>query len=234
MYIFNKSILVLTTITTLLVLICATAYADDTAGTGVSADGQGSASQGNSGDGAPGASADGGTGAAGNASGESSGNSGGTAASSTSSDSGNETSDGGVSGSQLGMINTNSNPPSLVSNLEDTGVNQTVDTPQALEELNAVDLPAAEKTAGEGLAKTMSAKSDQDKARAAVENGMILPLRDALKQVSDVVSGKVIDVKMSQTSEGSTYHVKVRTLEGEIRNVTVDARTGKILESISD
>jgi len=83
-----------------------------------------------------------------------------------------------------------------------------------------------------GLPSRHGLKTDQDEALAAVENGKILPLKGALKQVTEIVSGKVIDVKMSQTSDGGVYHVKVRTPDGEIRNIDIDAKTGKRMESL--
>ena len=84
-----------------------------------------------------------------------------------------------------------------------------------------------------GLARLPSQpryQTDQDEALAAVENGTIMPWKEALKQLSHNVSGKVIGVRMSQTSEGSVYQVKVRTPEGEIKRVLVDAKTGQILQ----
>ncbi|MEN9894615.1 MAG: hypothetical protein RIR97_467, partial [Pseudomonadota bacterium] len=73
---------------------------------------------------------------------------------------------------------------------------------------------------------------DQDKALTAVQNGTIMPLKDALKQVMDTYPGKVIDIQMTQTMVGSLYDVKIRTPEGEIKSVTVDAKTGQIVQKI--
>jgi len=73
-------------------------------------------------------------------------------------------------------------------------------------------------------------KTDQDEALAAVENGTIMPWKEAVKHLSRNVSGKIIGVRINQTSDRSVYQVKVRTPEGEIKNVLVDAATGQILQ----
>ena len=74
-------------------------------------------------------------------------------------------------------------------------------------------------------------KTDQDEVLAAVENGTIMPWKEALKQLSRHVSGKIIGVRMNQTAERSVYQVKVRTPDGEIKSVLVDAATGQILQT---
>lgn len=75
-------------------------------------------------------------------------------------------------------------------------------------------------------------RTDQDEALEAVSNGTVLPLKNVLREITDGDLGKVIDVKMKETLLGIVYKVKIRTERGEIKNLAVDGKTGKIIGKV--
>jgi len=78
--------------------------------------------------------------------------------------------------------------------------------------------------------------SDDDHvaARAALARGEILPLRSVLEIVQRRVPGDVIEVELDREDDGWEYEVKVLTSTGRVREVTLNARTGAILEIEDD
>jgi uncharacterized membrane protein YkoI len=66
----------------------------------------------------------------------------------------------------------------------------------------------------------------------APSTGKALPLKHILRQIVDEMSAKIIDVKATETKSGVLYRVKIRTTDGEIKSVTVDDKTGKIIEVV--
>ena len=70
-------------------------------------------------------------------------------------------------------------------------------------------------------------QTDQDKALDAARKGKIISLKDALEHVATKYEGKVISVSLRTTSTREIYQMKIRTPDGTIQEVRMDARTGK-------
>jgi len=80
-----------------------------------------------------------------------------------------------------------------------------------------------------GAAAGGSRHSDQERARAAVENGDILPLKDVLRLVDEDKYGRVIGVDLRGSGSSEVYRLRTRDRQGTIRNLRINARTGKFM-----
>lgn len=69
--------------------------------------------------------------------------------------------------------------------------------------------------------------SDQERARDGVEKGRILALKDVLRLVDEDKYGAVIAVDLR--NNGEVYRLRTRDRQGTIRNLRIDARTGKFM-----
>jgi Peptidase propeptide and YPEB domain len=69
--------------------------------------------------------------------------------------------------------------------------------------------------------------SEQDRAKADVEEGKALPLEEALKALGAHIPGRVIDVSLKSESQRLVYRFKVKSDDGSVRSVVMDAKTGK-------
>jgi hypothetical protein len=76
---------------------------------------------------------------------------------------------------------------------------------------------------------SVRADADPEQIRAATEAGQIKPLSDILNIVHQEVPGKVLDVQVDNDSSPWLYRIKVRGQEGNVKLVTVNAETGKIM-----
>lgn len=63
------------------------------------------------------------------------------------------------------------------------------------------------------------------RAREAVRNGDVRPLRHVLAMVQQRSNVEVLDVDLHEHPEGWVYALRVLTAKGEIRDVFLDART---------
>jgi uncharacterized membrane protein YkoI len=72
---------------------------------------------------------------------------------------------------------------------------------------------------------------DHDDAREAVTRGEALPLSEILAIVRRVEPGEVIEVELERDDGRLEYEIEVLTPRGRVRKVTLDARTGAILET---
>ncbi|MCW2309069.1 PepSY domain-containing protein [Rhodobium gokarnense] len=70
---------------------------------------------------------------------------------------------------------------------------------------------------------------DHDEARAALRRGDVLPLIRILEIVGDKLGGRVIEVEFERRHEGYVYELEVLGEGGRLREVKVDAATGRIL-----
>ncbi len=74
-------------------------------------------------------------------------------------------------------------------------------------------------------------KSDQERARRAVEAGELLPLRYILRQLRGEVGGRMLDAEVEEVGPGRwLYFIKVLTPEGNVQNLVVDGATGRVLD----
>lgn len=71
--------------------------------------------------------------------------------------------------------------------------------------------------------------SDYDRARDAVRDGKVLPLKAILKNIDMRRYGRVIDVRLQRSMVSDTYQLKVRDGAGTIRTLRINARDGTLL-----
>lgn len=69
---------------------------------------------------------------------------------------------------------------------------------------------------------------DQYDAREAVKSGNAMPLEQALKKLRARYPGKVIAVSLGVAESRLCYWFKVKSGDGGVRKVVMDAKTGKI------
>ena len=69
---------------------------------------------------------------------------------------------------------------------------------------------------------------DQYEAREAVKSGNAMPLEEALKRLRVRYPGKVIAVSMGEAEARLCYWFKVKSGDGNVRKVVMDAKSGKI------
>lgn len=81
---------------------------------------------------------------------------------------------------------------------------------------------------------SFAGRDDHIAARAALQRGEILPLNAVLDIALRAVPGDVIDVELDREDDGWEYEIKVLTPTGRVREVTLNARTGAILEIEDD
>lgn len=72
-------------------------------------------------------------------------------------------------------------------------------------------------------------RSDQERARDGVEKGRILPLKDVLRLVDEDKYGAVIAVDLRRYDGDEVYRLRTRDRQGTIRNLRINARTGKFM-----
>lgn len=76
-----------------------------------------------------------------------------------------------------------------------------------------------------------SSGSDYDRARDAVRNGQIMPLKSMLKKIDADQYGRIIDIRLSRSLSRDIYQLKLRDDNGVIRTLRVDARSGVLIGS---
>ncbi|WP_234804064.1 PepSY domain-containing protein [Ensifer adhaerens] len=74
-----------------------------------------------------------------------------------------------------------------------------------------------------------SLRSDQERARAGVEKGDILPLKEVLRLIDEDRYGAVIAVDLKRSGGSEIYRLRTRDSQGTIRNLRINARTGKFV-----
>ena len=81
-----------------------------------------------------------------------------------------------------------------------------------------------------------AAQADDDhiEARHLLDAGEILPLESILKNVRDRFPGKILEVKLEREDQEIVYEVEVLGDDNVVREVDIDARTGKVLSSKED
>ena len=74
-------------------------------------------------------------------------------------------------------------------------------------------------------------RRDQDEARAAVKSGAILPLEDIVAGLRDRIPGEIVKVKLEREHGVWVYEFRVVDRQGRLREVTVDAATGAVMDA---
>ena len=97
--------------------------------------------------------------------------------------------------------------------------------------MRAIALALAVILAAAGVAGAQT--SDQERARAAMEAGEIMPLHDILAKVEKQFSGRVLDAKLTDLAAGLhgwIYAITFLTPQDNVLVLKVDAGTGVILQ----
>jgi uncharacterized membrane protein YkoI len=86
------------------------------------------------------------------------------------------------------------------------------------------------------LSPLHAAQADDDhiEARYLLDAGEILPLESILKNVREKFPGKILEVKLEREHQEIAYEVEVLGDDSVVREVYIDARTGKVLSSKED
>ena len=81
-----------------------------------------------------------------------------------------------------------------------------------------------------GAAAPASA-SDHDRARRAVEEGRILPLKQILARAQGAYPGQVIEAELEDEGGMVVYEIKILTTAGRVMKLHYDAATGALLKT---
>lgn len=73
------------------------------------------------------------------------------------------------------------------------------------------------------------ADGDHDRARAAVQAGRVVPLRDLLDEVARDFKGDMLEVELDEDDGRLVYHLKLLTPDGSILKLLYDARTKELI-----
>ena len=74
------------------------------------------------------------------------------------------------------------------------------------------------------------ADSDQDRARAAVQAGQVLPLKTVLERLERDHPGQVLEVELEHDDGRWVYEVKLLQAGGRLVKLEVDAGSGEVLK----
>ena len=81
-----------------------------------------------------------------------------------------------------------------------------------------------------GVAAPASA-SDHDRARRAVEEGRILPLKEILARAQGAYPGQVIEAELEDEGGLVVYEIKILTTDGRVMKLYYNAATGELLKT---
>lgn len=73
------------------------------------------------------------------------------------------------------------------------------------------------------------ADSDQDRARAAVQAGQVLPLRTVLERIEREHPGQVLEVELEDEDGRWIYEVRLLQPAGRLVRLELDAASGEVL-----
>lgn len=73
------------------------------------------------------------------------------------------------------------------------------------------------------------ADSDQDRARAAVQAGQVLPLKTVLERLERDHPGQVLEVELEHDDGRWVYEIKLLQPGGRLLKLELDAATGAVL-----
>lgn len=85
-----------------------------------------------------------------------------------------------------------------------------------------------------GTPPVVLADDDHIEARRLRDSGEILPLEDILKNVRQIYSGKLLEVELDIEDDLIVYEVEILGKDGMVKEIYVDARTGKLLSARED
>ncbi|MEO5375576.1 MAG: PepSY domain-containing protein [Alphaproteobacteria bacterium] len=73
--------------------------------------------------------------------------------------------------------------------------------------------------------------SDHDRARRAVAEGRILPLKAILAQAEAAYPGQLIEAELEDEGGSVVYEIKILTEGGQVMKLYYDAHTGELLSA---
>ncbi|WP_249208777.1 PepSY domain-containing protein [Magnetospirillum sulfuroxidans] len=73
-------------------------------------------------------------------------------------------------------------------------------------------------------------ESDHDRARRAVEDGRILPLREILTRAETAYPGQLIEAELEDDHGKLIYEIKLLTKDGRLMKLIYDAASGEVLK----
>ena len=80
----------------------------------------------------------------------------------------------------------------------------------------------------------VSADSDHDRARQALEAGEILPLKTVLERLARDTPGQVMEVELERSGERWIYEIKLLQPGGALIKLKVDARDATVIKASTD
>jgi uncharacterized membrane protein YkoI len=72
--------------------------------------------------------------------------------------------------------------------------------------------------------------SEQQRARALVEQGEILPLTEIIPHVRAAQPGRIVEVELKYKRDAWLYELEVLDHQGQLWELLVDARSGEVLQ----
>ena len=78
------------------------------------------------------------------------------------------------------------------------------------------------------------ADDDYIEARRLLDSGEILSLEVVLKNVRQTFPGKVLEVELEKEDEQIVYEIEILGSNGVIKEIYIDAKTGKLLLTKED
>ena len=78
------------------------------------------------------------------------------------------------------------------------------------------------------------ADDDYIEAKRLLDSGEILSLEVILKNVRQILPGKVLEVELEKEDEQIVYEIEILGSNGVIKEIYIDAKTGKLLLTKED
>ncbi|MFO1188377.1 MAG: PepSY domain-containing protein [Alphaproteobacteria bacterium] len=75
------------------------------------------------------------------------------------------------------------------------------------------------------------AGADHERARRAVEEGRILPLRDILAKAQQSYPGQVVEAELEDEDGRFIYEIKILSSDGRVMKLLFDAQKGDLLKA---
>lgn len=73
-------------------------------------------------------------------------------------------------------------------------------------------------------------EADHDRARRALEEGRVLPLRDILARAEAETPGQMVEAELEDEHGQLVYEIKVLAKDGRLVKLVYDAATGQLLK----
>ena len=81
---------------------------------------------------------------------------------------------------------------------------------------------------------TVHADNDHIEARRLLNSGEIMPLDDILKIVRQAFPGKLLEVELEIEDKQIVYEIEILNADGIVKEIYINAKTGKIISTHDD